>query len=437
MTYPLKVSANRRYLEDEKGVPFLLQGDAAWSIIAELRKEEAESYLRNRAQKGFNAILVNLIEHWNCSNPPNNAYGEGPFNVPGDFSTPNEKYFEHADWVIRKAAESKILVLLEPMYLGSANFVSAIGGHEGWFEEVMSNNLERCLEYGRYLGKRYGDFDNILWLIGADRNPGQSLERLNMIALGIKEYDKRHLLTGDCAPEESPADEFSSGGWMDLNNAYSYEIVHRKLLDAYNRTPVMPFFLKESTYEGEHNASEVQIRRQAYWAVLCGGFGHVFGNFRIWSFGTQRANLLKFRVWGNVTTDWHKAMDTPGSIGMLHWGELFRSLPWFDLIPDQKHEVVTEGFGELRGLDYLSAACSADGSTVVAYMPTARAITVDLTKMSGKRVNTWWYDPRTGTATTAAEFPTDGSREFIPPGNGDWVLILGDASKNLPTPGKK
>jgi len=52
----------------------------------------------------------------------------------------------------------------------------------------------------------------------------------------------------------------------------------------YNRSPVVPFFLIESTYEGEHNASAVQIRRQAYWAILCGGMGHIIGNRPIWLF---------------------------------------------------------------------------------------------------------------------------------------------------------
>jgi hypothetical protein len=35
-----------------------------------------------------------------------------------DWSVPNEKYFAHADWVIRKAAENGIAVLLVPAYLG-------------------------------------------------------------------------------------------------------------------------------------------------------------------------------------------------------------------------------------------------------------------------------------------------------------------------------
>ena len=38
----LRVSANRRYLVDQSGVPFLLQGDAAWSLIVALNDTEVE-----------------------------------------------------------------------------------------------------------------------------------------------------------------------------------------------------------------------------------------------------------------------------------------------------------------------------------------------------------------------------------------------------------
>ena len=58
---PLRVSGNQRYLIDRHDVPFLLQGDAAWSLIANVTKEDAATYLKNRHAKGFNAVLVNLI----------------------------------------------------------------------------------------------------------------------------------------------------------------------------------------------------------------------------------------------------------------------------------------------------------------------------------------------------------------------------------------
>jgi hypothetical protein len=61
--FPLKVSANRRYLVDQNEKPFLLHGDTAWSLISALNEAEVERYLENRAAKGFNALIVNLVEH--------------------------------------------------------------------------------------------------------------------------------------------------------------------------------------------------------------------------------------------------------------------------------------------------------------------------------------------------------------------------------------
>jgi hypothetical protein len=47
----------------------------------------------------------------------------------------------------------------------------------------------------------------------------------------------------------------------------------------------------------------------------------------------------------------------------------------------------------------------------------------------------WWFDPRNGEAQPAGEFPTNGSQEFAPPTDGDWVLVLDDAERGYPAPG--
>ena len=63
LAYPLQVSANRRYLVDQRGVPFLVHGDTAWSLTTALTREETRQYLADRRGKGFNSLIVNLIEH--------------------------------------------------------------------------------------------------------------------------------------------------------------------------------------------------------------------------------------------------------------------------------------------------------------------------------------------------------------------------------------
>lgn len=411
--YPARIGPAHRHLVYQNGAPILVQGDAPWSLISGLTREEAELYLESRRRQGFNTLMVNLIEH--KFRGPVNRYGEGPFTTPGDFSTPNEKYFEHADWVIRKAAEKGMQVFLAPIYLGYT------GTDEGWIEEALANGPEKCLSWGRYVGKRYRDFDNLIWLIGGDRNPEKARADVDAVVRGIKEFDNRHLFTAHCHPENSAVDQYKNDGWLDLNTTYTYGIVHRMLLTDYDRAPAMPFVLIESTYEGEHNASAVQIRRQAYWAVLCGGTGQFMGNRPMWLFDPG----------------WQAALDSTGAKDMSRVGALFGSRPWNDLVPDEKHAVVVEGLGEFRGLDYLAAARTLDGGTVIAYLPTARTFTVDMTKVSGKQAKAWWFNPRTGKSESAGEFPTSGKRQFTPPGEGDWVLVLDDAARNLTAPGQR
>ena len=410
--YPLKVGPDHRHLVTQSGSPYLVQGDAAWSLISGLTKEEAETYLEGRRKKGFNSVIVNLIEH--KFRGPVNRYEEEPFKTPGDFSTPNEKYFEHADWVIRKAAEKGIQVFLAPIYLGY------IGTDEGWIDEALANGPEKSRNWGRYVGKRYASFDNLVWLIGGDRNPEKAREDVDAVVQGIKEFDTRHIITAHCHPENSALDQYKQEGWLDLNDTYTYGIVHGMLLNDYHRTPTIPFVLIESIYEGEHNASAVQVRRQAYWAILCGATGQFMGNRPMWLFDPG----------------WEAALDSTASQDMTRLKALFDSRPWFQLAPDDKHEVVIDGLGEFRGLDYLSAARTEDGSTVIAYMPTSRVVTVDMGKISGKEATAWWFNPRSGKSDSIGQFPTKGKQQYTPPDNGDWVLVLDDSSRHLPAPGR-
>jgi len=423
---PLKIGSDRRHLVDQDDRPFLVHGDTAWSIITALTNAEVEQYLANRAGKGFNAIIVNLIEH--KFNGPQTRSGDLPFTDLRDLSTPNEKYWAHADWVLQQAAKYGMVVFLAPMYLGARTPKN----DEGWFVEALTSGLANCRAYGRFLGQRYRDQTNIIWMMGGDRNPGDALEHTHAVVKGIKEFDTRHLITAHPAPEFPTQDVYGQGNWLDFNVTYTYGIVHRKLLADYNREPALPFVLIESIYEGEHNSPPVQIRRQAYWANLCGACGQFLGNNPIWAF------------WPG----WQAALDAEGSRSMVHLKRLFESRSWHTLVPDQfsfkpwfeldfteEKRVVVDGLGEQRGLDFLAAAYTADRRTLIAYMPTARTVTVDLSRLSGESKRGWWFDPRTGQALPAGEFPGGGLIKLTPPADGDWVFVIDDAAANLPAPG--
>ena len=222
---------------------------------------------------------------------------------------------------IRKAAKYGIVVLLAPVYLGYP------GAGEGFYDEVLANGPQRMLQYGEFLGRRYQAFDNIIWVMGGDRNPGQAREDVDLVAYGIRELDRRHLFTAHCRAEFPPAEEYP-GSWLNIGNTYSGSIVHNFLIEDYNRSPTKPNFLIESSYEGEQLLGGADSPPSVL-DGLSGAFGQVFGNRPIWLFDPG----------------WQAALDSTGSSDMMRWGRLFRSQRWFDLVPDQKHQVVTGGSG--------------------------------------------------------------------------------------------
>jgi hypothetical protein len=411
--FPLTISPDRRRLLDADGHPFLVQGDAPWSLIANLSYPDAVRYLDDRRAKGFNTVLVNLIEHLFSKDPPRDLAGREPFNTPGDLGTPNDAYFKAAERVLDACAERGFLVILTPAFLGYRKDRPGLSSHlEGWFDEVVASGPGGCRRYGEYLGQRFGRFSNVMWAIGGDWHPEDARPGLDALARGIRSAGVRNLFTAQPHPETSPVDVFAGSEWLDVNVTYTYGIVHQELLRDWQRDPVWPFFLIESSYEGEHNASELQIRRQAWWSVLCGGNGHVMGNHPIWLF------------W----TGWEEALELPGSIAMARWGAYFRALPWADLVPDTQMRLLTGGLGEARGLDRASAAITPDGHLAVVYTPTRRPLEIQLGELAAERVRVEWFDPATGRRQASGTLVADGATWLTPPFAADAALVLESVS---------
>jgi hypothetical protein len=410
-----------RYLVDSGNKPFFWLGDAAWSMIAQLNREDADFYLDDRQEKGFTVLLSSLIEHKFCSNPPANYYGELPF-TGRPFSTPNEKYFEHAEYVISSAARRNIVILLAPLYLGYGC------GDEGWCTEVKDASPSELYSYGKYIGERFKGHSNIVWIIGGDTDPTVVKDKVLEMIRGIRENDTIHLFSAHNQPESMAITPWQDESWLTVNNVYSYDsVLYTHFKTAFQIKPVKPFYLCESAYENEHSSTPRQLRTQAYQAMLSGAMGYIFGNCPIWHFGS-------YEKWCNLT-DWKKELNNTGSRSMYYFQKLFRSRPWYSLIPDFEHVVITSGFGKWGFRDYVTASLTADANTLIAYLPSARSLTINADKINGKKAICWWYDPSTGNAYKVATFNSKGYREFTPPHDGDWVLVIDNAAKKFSEPG--
>lgn len=96
------ISPNHRYLLRD-GKPFFWMGDTGWELFHRLDRQQADQYLKRRAQQGFTVIQAVALAEFDGLHTPN-AYGDLPL-TGDDPSRPNEAYFQHVDYVVDKAAE--------------------------------------------------------------------------------------------------------------------------------------------------------------------------------------------------------------------------------------------------------------------------------------------------------------------------------------------
>src|SRR5258708_1444979 len=114
--YPLRPSANGRYMLDASNAPFLIIGDAPHSILANLSNSDAATYLTDRGQRGFNALWIELLCDsytfgFGTEGTPNygrDVNGNNPFTstlqgVYYDLTTPNEAYSSHVHFIVQHA----------------------------------------------------------------------------------------------------------------------------------------------------------------------------------------------------------------------------------------------------------------------------------------------------------------------------------------------
>ncbi len=437
--YPLKLSSNRRYLVDQNNKPFLIVGDTPQGLMSRLSVAQANWYFANREAHGFNTlgwIDVACAGRDYPRDTDGSTYdGIRPFTgyLPGgkdyehyDLSKPNEVYFARLDEIVRLAAKHGLLVFIDPMET------------VGWLPTLRNNGVKADYAYGQYLGRRYRRFPNVAWMNGNDfgswQNPSNDAV-VRAVAEGIKSADPKALQTLELLPPWcSSLDDRTWVPILSLDGTYVYGPTYIKMLHSYNQRPVLPTFLLEAHYDLENvgripdYGTPAVLRREEYWTMLSGGTGQFYGNHYTWSFAPG----------------WQSHIDTVGVTQLTIWKNFFTSLPWWKLVPDQGHKVVTAGLGNygtwqtrVSQSTHCAAASTPDGSYVVAYMPTARTITVNMAALKAPAAARW-FDPTNGKYKTipGGPFANTGARQFTPPaknssGASDWVLLL-EASSSAP-----
>ena len=384
-------------------------------MIAQLEFDDAVRYLDDRAARGFNAVVVNLIEHKFSVNAPADRAGVRPFGPRGAFRDPNPTYFAKAHRVVEQARRRGIAVWLCPAYLGWG------GGDEGFFAEISALGPSALRGYGRFVGERFKDLPNIVWLIGGDYAFPASQRWLgDELAAGLREGGAQQLISAH-GGRTSAVETFGDRRWLAIDTVYSYASDLRPALQAaFNRTPARPFVLIEALYEGEHDVKREQLRRQAWTATLSGAAGQFFGNNPVWHFGGA----------GQSGGTWREALGSDGARDAARLAALITANDYPALEPDREGVVRTTGNGDSA----VVAALTSARNRLIAYLPagslSTREVLLNL-RTFRRAMNARWLDPAGDVPPREAGIlkpNADGQRLEAPLDErgaaADWVLLL-------------
>ena len=433
----LKISENGRFITKNDGSPFFYLGDTAWALFQKLSRDETDHYLFDRAKKGFTVIQAVIISEFNGLKT-GNFYGELPF-CNGNLSQLNEKYFQHVDYVVDKANELGLFVGLLPTW----------GDNVGpllWGTGPEIFNQENAYQYGKYLGNRYQG-KSVLWILGGDRNPDSPARKRIWYAMadGIKAGDNQgHLMSYHPVGVTSTSTLFPGEDWLDFNMLQSCHLVRDRdnynfIAQDYNLNTRKPCMDAEPNYEdmpvgmqhSENRFDDYDVRKAAYWALFAGAHGHTYGANGLFQFWDGKGEN-RF----SPSQDWRAALQFPGAGQVKYAKDLLLSRPFFSRVPASMFIKSPS----LLGTEHIQATISQDGSYAFIYSAAGRPFTVDMNKLSGDKLNGFWYNPRNGKSSFIAQFSADGLKEFTPPTEGygqDWVLVLDDDSRQFPEPGAK
>lgn len=486
--WPLKVSPNGRYLVDQAGRPFRIHGYAHWSgVTVPASLSDINQLITSLKSFRINAVYIDVSEHDSeqasgrtAGNGPQNFNGDFPFTtkigggayagtgysgtydghgyssgttagtVSADLTTPNSAYFAWLDQVLNAYKNAGIVCMLFPAYTGFG------GGDQGWAKDLVDNSGANVTSYAQFLGNRYKNQGNIIWMAYGDVDPStvtNLVSRLNSLVTGIQGTGDTHLWGGHLPKGNgSPYNDTTIGPLLNLNSVYAYDYAstgndshaYTYTLAASQASPATPAFLFDDTgYENDPYDSPVSntptnVRKRKWWQLLSSTAGVNFGNEYMSSggatgssgtsgtFAAMNGNGTLFSSTTGLPSDGHKHFGALGAI--------MDTIPWWHLLPANVGAIgtlITAGGGTSGNQDFVTAAASPDGNLMLAYIPPAGAATITIAA-SAMSVNytAWWVDPTDATiAPTQIGTFAPGARSFTTPGNNaygaaDWLLKL-------------
>lgn len=424
----LHISDNHRYFM-EGDEPFFWLGDTAWLMLQKLDREEVRTYLRNRKELGYNVIQTVLVDSLE-GQPVLGSLAKGLKDVQ------QPEYWEFCDWAVREAEELGIYLALLP----------------AWGSLVKRGivTLDNVEQYGEFLGKRYQNAPNVIWVLGGDVRGSEGEEIFRKEAAVLKRYNPERLITYHPFGRTSSALWFHEDEWLDFNmfqsghrrydqaslgewddNAVreeffgedSWKYVAREL----ERKPAKPVLDGEPSYEGIpqglHNPrngfwEEADVRRYAYWSVFAGAAGHTYGNNAIMQFYMGAPEVGTY----GVRETWQEALHYPGTGQMRYLKDLMLSV---DFINGRAADELLV-FGQKERYHRIAVFAGQDYIFCYDYM--GDEFKLDLSAYEDRIMEIWWMNPQSGACSYAGS--VTGQKKWMASPlrrkgeSNDWVLVM-------------
>jgi hypothetical protein len=439
--FPVGLDPTKKFLIDGDGNPCFASGESPQLLVEALSNADTMLYLDDRSLRKINLMWMIVADNKDGNNPPVNFNGDAPFSG-ADFTSFNEPYWQHVDFVMNQCFLHGITVLFMPFFTG-------ITSADGYHDSLLASSTAVLQGYADFISARYAAFPNIIWALGgdADCQNATAYSQLDIFARALKAANPNRLITFEAFNTRGGSRVSSTAGltvglgsvpsWLDIN--WVYTLAGNAISDsqvAYGAG--LPCLLGEDNYElenpGNGLTTALDLRMEGYGSILGGCvLGKLFGTGE-WAFNQANTG---FAV---SSPSWQSQLNSEGMQEHQIMSRLFRSRAFQKLVPDIAGTVMTAGaFGGC------ACARTSDGQSIIAYIPTKRAwylatkqtITIDMTKItdSGNLASCNWYNPQTAAVTNIGTIANTGTHNFTSPDSNDWVLVIDSHAANLRTPG--
>jgi hypothetical protein len=426
----LRVSDDRRYLVHADGTPFFWLADTAWNGVLKSDPSSWESYLKERAAKGFNVIQWVTAQWlgWRGDESGRTVFsGRERILVDPEFC---------------RRMDVRVDALNEHGFISAPVLLWAAVWNE---KEAMENPgialpEDQAILLAKYFVARWGAHQTV-WLLNGDGDyRAERAEKWKRIGRAVLAYSTNRLATVHPQGLSWIASEFREEPWLsfigyqschfDTTEAYRWHVTEAPATD-WATEPVRPIIDIEPQYEshrkfpGAQETNAHQVRRAAYWSLLVSPTaGVTYGSSGIWSWALKEEPPMG-HPGSAIDPVWSEAIRMPGSMERKYMKDLFTSLEWWRLRPAP--ELLAEQPGTQDPRRFIAVARAEKSNWALAYLPEGGSISLLIEQLPGAMIGRW-FNPRKGRWEGEAVV-TPSTRVLTAPDQNDWVLWIGPAKQ--------